>query len=207
VDVVDKMQICRIKAVFIDRDGTINQEKEYVNRIEDFELIAGSLEALKLLTQYGIKIYIITNQAGIAKGFFTMDQFHHLTEHMIHYFESEGIKVEEVLYCPHHPDGIVPEYTKDCLCRKPNNKLIKDTIEENDFKADELVLIGDKNSDIEAGKSLGITTYLVETGYGAGEKYKTNATFVKKNLEDAVVHMLNIEEKVESHESISKGKV
>jgi D-glycero-D-manno-heptose 1,7-bisphosphate phosphatase len=197
----------RIRALYLDRDGTINQEKEYVNRIEDFQLIPGSLEALKLLTRYGIKIYIITNQAGIAKGLFTLEQFHRLTELMIHYFESEGIRIEQVLYCPHHPDGIVPEYTKDCLCRKPNNKLIRDTMEENGFKADEVVLIGDKNSDIEAGKSLGMITYLVETGYGAEEKYKTNATFVKKNLEDAVVHMLNTEEKVESHESISKGKV
>jgi D-glycero-D-manno-heptose 1,7-bisphosphate phosphatase len=197
----------RIKAVFVDRDGTINQEKEYVSRIEDFELIPGSLEALKLLTQHKIRIYIITNQAGIAKGYFTMDEFHHLTEHMINHFESEEIKIEEVLYCPHHPDGIVPEYTKDCLCRKPNNKLIQDIIEENGFKIDEVVLIGDKNSDIEAGKSLGIRTYLVETGYGAEEKYKTNATFVRKNLKDAVVHLLNLEGKAESRKSISRGKV
>jgi len=158
------MHVYKIKAVFIDRDGTINQEKQYINRIEDFELIPGSLEALKLLTQYGIKIYIITNQAGIAKGFFTIEQFQHLTEYMINRFENEGIKIEKVLYCPHHPDGIVAEYAKDCLYRKPNTKLLKDVIEENNYQVDEIVLIGDKNTDIEAGKRLGIKTFLVETG-------------------------------------------
>ena len=193
------MHVYKIKAVFIDRDGTINQEKQYINRIEDFELIPGSLEALKLLTQHGIKIYIITNQAGIAKGFFTIEQFHHLTEYMINRFENEGIKIEKVLYCPHHPDGIVPEYSKDCLCRKPNTELIENVISENNFKIDEIALIGDKNSDIEAGRRLQISTYLVETGYGAEEKNKTNAAFVKKNLKDAVVHILNLKEKEESH--------
>ena len=192
------MDFPKIKAVFIDRDGTINQEKEYVSRIEDFEFIPGSLEALKLLTQHQIKLYIVTNQAGIAKGYFTMEQFQHLTKHMINRFENEGIKIEKVLYCPHHPDGIVPEYSKDCLCRKPNTELIEGVIKENNFKTDEIALIGDKNSDIEAGRRLVIRTYLVETGYGGEEKNRTNATFVKKDLKDAVVHILNLEEKEES---------
>ena len=188
----------KIKAVFIDRDGTINEERQYVGKIEDFELIPGSLEALKLLTENGIKIYIITNQAGIAKGFFTIKQFHRLTEHMINLFKNEGIEIEKVLYCPHHPDGIVAEYAKDCLCRKPNTKLLKDVIEENNYQMDEIVLIGDKNTDIEAGKRLGIRTFLVETGYGAEEKRTTHATFIKRDLKDAVVHILNLEEKEES---------
>ena len=185
----------RIKAAFIDRDGTINEEKEYVNRIEDFELIPGSLEALRLLTQQGIKIYIITNQAGIAKGYFSEGQFHHLTEHMINRFENEGVKIEKVLYCPHHPDGVIPEYSKACLCRKPNNKLIQDIMDENSFKADEVVLIGDKNSDIEAGRRLGIKTYLVETGYGFEEKGTTQATFIRRDLKEAVLYILNLKAK------------
>ena len=188
----------KIKAVFIDRDGTINQERQYVSKIEDFELIPGSLGALKLLTQHGIKIYIITNQAGIAKGFFTIEQFHHLTEHMINRFKNEGVKIEKVLYCPHHPDGIVPEYAIECSCRKPNAKLLEDVIAENDYQTDEIVLIGDKNTDIEAGRRLGIKTFLIETGYGAEEKRTTNATFIKRDLKDAVVHILNLEEKEES---------
>lgn len=202
-----KMKVQKIKAVFIDRDGTINHEKQYINRIEDFELICGSLEALKLLTQHGIKTYIITNQAGIAKGFFTIEQFQRLTKYMINRFKNEGIKIEKVLYCPHHPDGIVPEYAKDCLCRKPNTKLLKDVIEENNYQMDEIVLIGDKNTAIEAGRRLGIKTFLVETGYGAEEKRTTNATFIKRDLKDAVVHILSLGEKEESQQQISKGKI
>jgi D-glycero-D-manno-heptose 1,7-bisphosphate phosphatase len=185
----------RVKAAFIDRDGTINEEKEYVNRIEDFELIPGSLEALKLLTEHQVKIYIITNQAGIAKGYFTLGQFHHLTEHMNNRFKDEGVKIEKVLYCPHHPDGVIPEYSKACLCRKPNTKLMEDIMGENNFNANEVVLVGDKNSDIEAGRRLGMKTYLVETGYGAEEKRATKATFVKKDLEEAVLHILNLRAK------------
>jgi D-glycero-D-manno-heptose 1,7-bisphosphate phosphatase len=183
----------RIKAVFIDRDGTINEEREYVNRIEDFKFIPGSLEALSLLTQHGVKIYIITNQAGIAKGYFTIDEFHHLTQFMLNFFKNEGIKVERVLFCPHHPEGIIPEYSIPCACRKPNTELLEDVMRENSFNANEVVLIGDKNSDIEAGRKLGMKTYLVETGYGFEEKGTTQATFIKRDLKDAVTHLLNLE--------------
>jgi D-glycero-D-manno-heptose 1,7-bisphosphate phosphatase len=182
-----------IKAVFLDRDGTINQEKEYVSRIEDFEFIPGSLEALKRLTESQIKIFVITNQAGIAKGYFTLEEFHRLTEWMTGRCEREGIHLEKVLYCPHHPDGVVPEYTRDCSCRKPNSALIEQVMEENAFRTDEVILIGDKNTDIEAGRRLGVRTYLVETGYGSAEKNRTKATFVKGNLKEAVDHLLNLE--------------
>lgn len=181
----------KIKAVFIDRDGTINYEKQYVHKIEDFVLIPGSLEALKLLTRNGIKIYIITNQAGIAKGYFTEEQFHSLTQIMIDIFKKEEIKVEKVLYCPHHPDGIVPEYTKMCLCRKPNTKLIKDIIDDEKFEASALALIGDKDSDIEAGRKLGLTTYLVLTGYGRKYQFDTKATYIKQDILRAVKHILH----------------
>lgn len=180
----------RIKAIIIDRDGTINVEKEYVYKIEDFELIPGSLEALQLFTVNKIKIYIITNQAGIAKGYFTEEQFHHLTQYMLGMFEKEGIKVEKVLYCPHHPEGTIPKYTLICLCRKPGTKLIEDIIEQKKFQLHELALIGDKNSDIDAGYTIGIKTYLVLTGYGNEHRPRTKATYIKHDLLSAVKHIL-----------------
>jgi D-glycero-D-manno-heptose 1,7-bisphosphate phosphatase len=179
----------KIKAAFIDRDGTINEEKNYAHKIEDFALIPGSLEALRLLSTNGIKIYIITNQAGIAKGYFTEEQFHTLTEHMLSQFKKEGIKIEKVLYCPHHPEGVIPQYTLNCLCRKPHTKLIEDVIEQEKFALHELVLIGDKNSDIEAGIKMGINTYLVLTGYGNEHQASTKATYIKQNLLSAVQHI------------------
>lgn len=180
----------RIRAVFIDRDGTINQERHYIYRIEDFELIPGAMEALRLLTHQQIKIYIITNQSGIARGFFTEEQYLQLTDYMLDIFKREGIRVEKVLYCPHHPEGSVPEYRKECLCRKPNTKLIEDVIDENNYKTDEIALIGDKEIDIETGTRLGITTYLVLTGYGKEYREYTKATYIQSDLLRAVTHLL-----------------
>ena len=182
----------RIKAVFLDRDGTLNYEKNYVHKIEDFEFIPGALDALKLLTDSDMKIYIITNQAGIARGYFTEGQFHELTKYMISYLKKMGCKIEEVLYCPHHPDGVVPEYTQTCLCRKPNTKLIEDVIRKEDLNADEIALIGDRNTDIEAGLKLGLTTYLVLTGYGREEKDNTRADYIKPDILSAVKHLIEI---------------
>ncbi len=180
----------RLKAVFVDRDGTINYEKNYVYKIEDFELIPGTLEALRLLTDSNTKVYIITNQAGIAKGYFTEEQFHELTSYMISCFNKEECKIEKVLYCPHHPDGIVPKYTQKCLCRKPNTKLIEEIIRKERFNVNEMALIGDKDTDIEAGRRLGLTTYLVLTGYGREHQGVTNAHYIKPDLLSAVKHLL-----------------
>lgn len=180
----------RIKAVFLDRDGTINYERNYVHKIEDFEFIPGTLEALRLLTDHNIKIYIITNQAGIARGYFTEEQFHDLTRYMLGCFDENRCKIEKVLYCPHHPDGIIPEYTRKCQCRKPGTKLIKEVMEQEKFNANELALVGDRDSDIEAGLKLGFTTYLVLTGYGREHHIDTRADYIKPDLLSAVKHLM-----------------
>lgn len=180
----------KIKAVFIDRDGTINVERNYVHKKEDFELIPGVLDALRLLTINNIRIYIITNQAGIARGFYTEKQFKHLTEYMCKVFKKENIKIDDVLYCPHHPDGIIQKYSINCLCRKPETQLLDKVIAKENFKPYEIVLIGDKDSDIEAGKRLGICTYLVLTGYGMESQKKVKATYIKTDLLSSVKHIL-----------------
>jgi len=180
----------RVKAVFLDRDGTINYERNYVHKIEDFELIPGTLEALRLLTEHNIKIYIITNQAGIARGYFTEEQFHNLTQYMLSRFDKIDCNIEKVLYCPHHPDGTIPEYTRKCQCRKPGTRLIEEVMEKEKFKADEIALVGDRDSDIEAGIRLGITTYLVLTGYGRDHRNDTKADYIKPDMLSAVKHLL-----------------
>ena len=180
----------RVKAVFLDRDGTINYERNYVHKIEDFELIPGTLEALRLLTEHNIKIYIITNQAGIARGHFTEEQFHNLTQYMLSRFDKIDCNIEKVLYCPHHPDGTIPEYTRKCQCRKPGTRLIEEVMEKEKFKADEIALVGDRDSDIEAGIRLGITTYLVLTGYGSEHRNDARADYIKPDMLSAVKHLL-----------------
>jgi D-glycero-D-manno-heptose 1,7-bisphosphate phosphatase len=178
------------RAVFLDRDGTINVEKNYLYKIADFELIPGSLEALKLLSENNVLIYVVTNQAGIARGHYTERDFQIITDHMLEFFEKQCVNIEQVLYCPHHPEASVPEYKKNCNCRKPANGLIKSVVESMKLNVNELALIGDKNTDIEAGLSLGMKCYLVETGYGSTEKATTKATFIKPNLHEAVKHLL-----------------
>ncbi len=182
-----------IKAVFIDRDGTINVDKGYVYKPEDFELLPGVIEGLKLLCSRNIKIFVITNQAGIAKGYYSEDNFKVITEFTQTMFKEWGIVIEETLYCPHHPEGIVSEYTRECECRKPGTLLIESVIKKNQYKIDELVLIGDKNSDIDAGYKLGLRTYLVLTGYGSECKENTKATHTVPDLLSAVQHLLDTE--------------
>jgi D-glycero-D-manno-heptose 1,7-bisphosphate phosphatase len=180
----------KTKVVFLDRDGTMNVDKGYVYKVEDFELIPGTIEALEILTENEIKIYIITNQAGIAKGYYTEEQFRELTKSMLKLFENRAIKIEKVLYCPHHPEGVLPEYSKECLCRKPNTKLLDDVIKEDKYQPNEIALIGDKNSDIEAGNRMGVATYLVLTGYGMEHQVNTAATYVKSDILSAVRHIV-----------------
>lgn len=178
------------KAVLLDRDGTINQDLGHVFRIEDFVLLPGVLDALKLLTENHIDIFIITNQSGIAKGYYTLKDYEKITAHMLSIFSSKGIAVKEVLFCPHHVEGVVPEFTQKCQCRKPETGMLKKIIDKQGYKPQDLVLIGDKNSDILAGKSLGLKTYLVETGYGMIEKKSTPADYVLKDLLTCVKHLL-----------------
>jgi D-glycero-D-manno-heptose 1,7-bisphosphate phosphatase len=180
----------KIQGVFIDRDGTINVERGYVYRTEDFEYIPGALEALRLVSERKIKIYIVTNQAGIAKGIYTENDFQILTKDMLDYMARHGIEIADVLYCPHHPEGTVAVYRKVCSCRKPEPGLLEAVIRKEGFSEDRLALIGDKNSDIEAGRKLGIRTYLVETGYGMHHKHTTRADYVVRDIEEAVRHLL-----------------
>jgi D-glycero-D-manno-heptose 1,7-bisphosphate phosphatase len=181
-----------MKAIFIDRDGTINVEKGHVHRIEDWEFIPGAIEALRLLSDHGIRIYIITNQSGIARGLYTEAQFHELTRYVAEDLEAKGVRIEKVLYCPHHPEGKVPEYSFECGCRKPNTLLIEEVLANERLAKSDVALIGDKNTDIEAGTRLGLITYLVLTGYGRTEAATTKATHVVPDLLHAVRHLLTI---------------
>lgn len=175
-----------IKAVLLDRDGTINEDHGYICRSEDFVLIPGVLDALKTLTENKIDIFIVTNQSGIARGYYTEDNFHELTRYMLDTFQSYGIIIKDVLFCPHHLEGVVPEYTKTCDCRKPQTGMLDKIMDRYGYQADEVVLIGDKNSDIMAGVNRGIKTYLVETGYGSMHKKNTKADFVLRDLQACV---------------------
>ena len=139
------------KALFLDRDGTINVEKNYVFKIEDFEFIDGIFELIKSYQEKGFLIFIITNQAGIARGYYTEEDYKTLTNWMLEQFQKKGITITKVYHCPHHP-----EITGSCRCRKPNPGMILDAIKEFNIDPVNSVLIGDKKSDILAGEKAGL---------------------------------------------------
>ncbi|HPT21477.1 MAG TPA: HAD family hydrolase, partial [Bacteroidales bacterium] len=136
------------KALFLDRDGVINVEKNWVYRIEDFEFTEGIFDLCKKYSENGYLIIVITNQAGIAKGFYTESDFLKLTEWMNNQFLKKGILITKVYYCPHHPD-----FTGKCTCRKPEPGMILQATKEFSLDISECVLIGDKESDLEAGRN------------------------------------------------------
>jgi D-glycero-D-manno-heptose 1,7-bisphosphate phosphatase len=139
------------KALFIDRDGVINVDKVHVFRKEDFEFTRGIFELCRKYCEKGYLIIVITNQAGIAKGLYTEDDFEKLTEWMTAQFNERGIIISKVYHCPHHPD-----ITGKCECRKPAPGMILQAIKEFDLDISECVLIGDKESDLQAGRNAGI---------------------------------------------------
>lgn len=139
------------KALFLDRDGVVNKEKNYVYKIEDFEFMDGIFETCRYFQEKGYLIIIITNQAGIARAKYTEKDFEILTMWMVEEFKKENIEISKVYYCPHHPD-----FTGDCECRKPKPKMILDAKKDFNLDLSQSILIGDKISDIQAGINAGI---------------------------------------------------
>jgi len=170
------------KVLFLDRDGVINKEKNYLYKIEDFEFIDGVFETCRYFQKLGYLIVVITNQAGIARGKYTEQDFHILTDWMIAEFKKEKISISQVYYCPHHPD-----FTGECGCRKPKPGMLLRAKDELDVDLNLSILVGDKNSDVEAGINAGVgEMFLITTGH----KIRNNKFNVKilNNLKD----LLNI---------------
>lgn len=137
------------KVVFLDRDGTINIDKAYVYKIEDFEFIEGVIESMKSFIKLGFEIIIITNQSGIARGYYTQQDFKQLNLWLLKTLEAKGIKVLDVFYCPHHPSGNTKPFNIDCDCRKPKTKMFEDAVQKYDIDLDNSYAIGDKIRDLK----------------------------------------------------------
>jgi D-glycero-D-manno-heptose 1,7-bisphosphate phosphatase len=152
-------------AVFLDRDGVINYDPGYVYQKKDFQFIPGIFDACRKFIQLGYKIIIITNQSGIARGFYSEDDFKQLTQWMLHQFDEQDVSITDVYYCPHHNDYGKGSYKIACDCRKPKPGMIKQAEKEHHLDLSQSILIGDKPSDIKAGQAAGVAkNYLVKTG-------------------------------------------
>lgn len=137
------------KAIFLDRDGVINIDKGYVHKIEDFIFKEGIFEVCKYLKSLGYLLIVVTNQSGIARGYYTLNDFKRLTDYMLKEFYNFDIKIDSVYFCPHSID-------QNCNCRKPKPGMILEAQKEFDIDLSRSWLIGDKESDIEAAKNGGI---------------------------------------------------
>ncbi len=157
------MQALR-KAAFLDRDGVINVDRAYVGRWEDFEFVPGAVAAMRALKQAGFALVVVTNQSGIARGYYTEDQYQELTFAMKQALGDAGAAVEAVYHCPHLPAGTVAGLTVDCDCRKPAPGMIFRAARELNLSLPDSILVGDKPSDIKAARAAGVgKAYIVHS--------------------------------------------
>ena len=154
----------KAKAVFLDRDGTINVDVSYLYKIEDLRWIEGAKEAIAYLNAAGYKVFVITNQSGIARGYYTVEQMDALHKHMAAEVAFCGGKIEKFYYCPHYKEGKVAEYAKDCDCRKPKPGLLLQAFAENNIDKAASFMVGDSTRDVEAAERAGIRGYLYTEG-------------------------------------------
>lgn len=177
------------KAVFLDRDKTIilPHGDNYIYRIGDFYIPDSYNTALKELYDNGFKLYVVTNQGRVAKGYMSEEDVTDLHEHLNEIYNSHGFEVEEFAYCPHNPMGHVDPYNVVCPCRKPKQGMFTYLIEKYDIDIDKSWMVGDTERDIVAGNLCGLRTILLRTGYHIGSE---KADFVEDDLAAAANRIL-----------------
>ena len=189
------------RAVFLDRDGTVNEEVGYVNHVERFTLLPRVGEAIRLLNQNGLKTVVITNQSGVARGYFPESLVPLVHQKMQELLKKDGAHLDGIYYCPHHPDVGAPPYRQKCRCRKPEPGLIEEAVKDLDLDLRRCYMIGDRGVDIEFAHRVGAKGILVLTGYGKGEweywgrQWKETPEYVAQDLFEAVRWILLQESK------------
>ncbi len=147
------------QAVFLDRDGTIIKEEHYSSDPKTIKLLSTSASAIKLLKSNGFKIFVVTNQSGVGRGYFSLDDVNAVNEQILYLLKKEGASLEKIYFCPHHPED-------NCGCRKPKPGMIEQAKKEFDVDLSKSYMVGDRTEDIKLGKGIGLQTILVLTGYG-----------------------------------------
>lgn len=157
------------KAVFLDRDGTINIDAGYVHKIADFKFIKGAVQAIKRLRDNGFIIVVVTNQSGVGRGFYTEKDVLALHDYINRELHRQGTGIDRFYFCPHHPEAAIEKYKQDCNCRKPNPGMIRQAVDELDIDPGSSFMIGDQLRDITAGKRAGIKSILIQARDGIDE--------------------------------------
>jgi len=174
------------RAVFLDRDGTINEDVHYLRRVEDFRLLPGAAEAIARLNAAGWLVIVVTNQSGIARGYLNEDILDKIHERMNAELAAIGAYVDAIFYCPHHPDD-------GCMCRKPRPGLIEQAMRQFSLEPGRCWVIGDKPSDVETGQRAGCRTVLLART-GVPEECESHPDLVVPDLISAVQAILGEEE-------------
>jgi D-glycero-D-manno-heptose 1,7-bisphosphate phosphatase len=185
------MQVKGYRAVFLDRDGTICEEVGYLESVDQMKLIPRSGEAVRLLNQRGYKVVVITNQAGVARGFFPESRLAEVHAEMNRQLRGEGAYVDGIYYCPHHPTEGIPPYLQECDCRKPGTGLLRRAAAELTLRLSACYMVGDHLSDVECGQRVGAETVLLLTGHGREalarrESWPREPSHIAENLYQAV---------------------
>lgn len=179
----------KVKAILLDRDGTLIEDKNYAYKIEDLEILPGVIEGLRKLQREFVFI-IVTNQSGIGRGYYTAEDFHKFNNHLIRLLNRESIKILETYFCPHLRE-------EECECRKPNTKFIDEIIDDFNVNIKESWMIGDHPSDIQFGMNAGCRTVFLTTGHGNKhlddlKSLKIKPTIISDNFLEAVKEILQL---------------
>ena len=142
-----------VKAAFLDRDGVLNTDTGYPHKIDQLNIIAGVPDALRLLAKADFQLFIVSNQSGIGRGYFTSVEVDAFNRHLLHMLRNQNINIRDVVYCPHIPED-------HCLCRKPKPKLLLDLVERYSINKNKSIMIGDKETDVKAGLDAGLPVNL-----------------------------------------------
>ncbi len=183
-------------AVFLDRDGTLIEEVGYLDRPDRVQLYPWSADAIRALNRAGLRVVMVTNQSGIARGFFTEDTVREVHEHIAERLAAGGAHIDAYYYCPHHPDGSVAGFARACDCRKPGRALVDRAIAAFGVDPGRSFAVGDRWFDVALARTIGAQGVLVRTGYGALEEHRAPkgmaADAVVNNLVEAVSWILDV---------------
>lgn len=183
-------------AVFLDRDGTINEQMGYINHISRFYLLDGAAKAIRCLNEVDMPVVVVTNQSGLARGYFPEELLEQVHREMARLLLEEGAKIDGLYVCPHHPEAKRVKFRENCNCRKPKTGLLEQAAQEMNIDLERSFMVGDRFSDIRCGASVGAKTILVLSGYGRGDleyvgsEQEVQADFIAENLTDAVSWIL-----------------
>jgi len=153
--------------VFLDRDGTLNEERGYIRNLDDLVLIPGAASAVRKLNEAGVAAILVSNQSGAARNYYPLSHIENLHERLQSLLSKEGARLDAIYFCPHLPDGVVPELAITCACRKPEVGLVEQAFAEHpDLNRRLSFMVGDKTADLGLANNCGAKCILVETGYG-----------------------------------------